>query len=1676
MYNIGYIMIFNLLTARWKMTVLFFVLVFFGNSIQTNAQNAPVTGDDENFTYQDNAVTGNVYDNDYDLDGDELTYSIVSGTPDGTWNLQPNGDYTYIPNQYVTGVEYLIYQACDEDGMCTTGTLTMYVIFLNDAPQANNDSFNAEINSTRTFNLRLNDFEPDQEIMLFYLVVPPANGTASINVSTGVVTYTPNNGYTGPDNFTYQACDPCNVCDQASVSISVLPENASPVFSQVILNATEDTQLTGSFSSYASDADNDNLTYGLITNSQQGSVSVLGNGNFTFTPQANFSGLTSCLIQVCDIVGQCATTVVQINVAAVNDAPTAQNDSATGSEDNDLSGTVSSNDADIDSNPLTYSMLSGPTAGSVEMEADGSFVFFAPENESGFYSFTYQVCDSQNACASASVNISIQPVNDAPTAVADYFITTEDNVLTGTVANDTDIDSPTLTYTYAGGLENGSIEMSSDGSFNYYPNENWFGIEMATYSVCDNQNACSIGTFQITVNYLNDAPIVNNETFTIDEEELLTGDLSTNDDSQGEGSLTYTLSSIVENVEVSIQPEGTFSILPNPDWFGTTVINYSGCNTNNACDGGSITITVLPVNDAPVCSNISIELNEDSELFSNLNLVDDVDDDELSMMLIQGSNGTVSYSGNNNFMYSPAPHYFGEDMFQVNYCDAENLCCTATVSVTIESINDTPITSDGSSNVDEDNTLEGTLPIANDIENQTLNYDLVTAPMNGEIDINSDGTFTYVPDLNYYGVDAFTFRVCDTDDACDAAVMTITIDSVNDLPIVQNESNVCPIDITIQGSVANNDSDTESNDLSYNIASIDGGGSIVLENNGEYTFIPAELGFTTITYQACDEDGGCVNGTLTIETILTNTAPLANTGNYQAFEDVEFNVNISELVADGEGGDFSFSLINTSDLATIALSETGLLTVLGDQNYSGSVSCSYQVCDNGNLCAIGEIFIAIQPVNDAPTASALEFVMYQDHVATVSLNANINDDSNGPFTFELIETNFNGEIEFESDGTITLTPAPYIIGYFDIVYTVCDELGLCDEVTSQVFVLWFNDAPEVEDAAFSTNEEQDYTGTLADYVYEPDLEDLSYAILMEPMYGTLQILSDGTFTYSPDAEFSGFDQFTYMACDESATCTSGTMDIEVVFMNDLPVAIDDFFMVLEDGDIEGTVADNDIELDDETDSYSVYTAPEHGTLTLEANGTFTYTPFANYYGTDEAWIMMCDPCGACDISTLSFEVTFLNDMPVVEDESILVYQNTSYSGSVATNDYELDIEDLTYFIVDDNTGGIFNLEDDGSYFFIPGDDAIGIFTLEYMACDPCGACSFGTLTIEVIPFEGGNTAPTASDFEMQSCVNSTVTIDISPYIFDMQQPDSELSIDLVQPQYGFASVNGTELTYQASDIYVGLITMEYEVCDSGDPSLCTTASIEISVFPNDTPSLTDLYVENVLCYGASDGYIEILGTEALGNVSIEWENGSNEMNQYNLQAGMYNFVLTSDAICSVPGNYQITVGGPSSGIQVDATITGISDNGSGEIELIISGGTEPYDVSWSGASGTNNGNGLIDITTVGTYYVSIEDAIGCSFDTSFTVSGIDEFGDDIAIRVWPNPTSGILNISAIGLSGNGTQIQVINSLGQVITEQSFGSWSSNTIAKFDLNELASGLYQIRFVSNEKSTIYSFIKE
>ena len=168
----------------------------------------------------------------------------------------------------------------------------------------------------------------------------------------------------------------------------------------------------------------------------------------------------------------CIRDRVDITVDSVNDNPVASDDTFSTDEDVALTGSVLGNDSDLDGDTLVVNTtpVSDPTNGTVVLNADGSFVYTPDTNFFGSDSFVYEVSDGNGGTAQATVDITVDSVNDAPVAADDTFSTVEDVSVTGNVlGNDSDTDGDTLSVntTPVSDPANGTVVLNSDGTFVY---------------------------------------------------------------------------------------------------------------------------------------------------------------------------------------------------------------------------------------------------------------------------------------------------------------------------------------------------------------------------------------------------------------------------------------------------------------------------------------------------------------------------------------------------------------------------------------------------------------------------------------------------------------------------------------------------------------------------------------------------------------------------------------------------------------------------------------------------------------------------------------------------------------------------------------------------------------------------------------------------------------------------------------------------------------------------------------------------------------------------------------------------------------------------------------------------------------------------------------------------------
>ena len=382
--------------------------------------DAPVANNDSLTTTEDTAViytAAQLLGNDTDADGNTLTIAGVTSGSGGTAVLNANGTVTFRPNANFNGTADFTYTVTDGTVTSNPATVTVAVAAINDAPVAVNDSLTATEDTAVVYTasqLLGNDSDADGNALTIASVTSGAGGTAVLN-GDGTVTFTPNANFNGTADFTYTVTDGTVTSNTATVTVAVAAVNDAPVANNDSLTATEDTaviytaaQLLGN----DTDADGNALSIASVTSGAGGVAVLNGDGTVTFTPNANFNGTADFRYTVTDGALTSNTAPVTVTVAAVNDAPVANNDSLIATEDTAVIYTAAQlvgNDTDADGSTLTIASVTSGAGGTAVLNGDGTVTFTPNANFNGTADFTYTVTDGTVTSNVATVTRQLSP-------------------------------------------------------------------------------------------------------------------------------------------------------------------------------------------------------------------------------------------------------------------------------------------------------------------------------------------------------------------------------------------------------------------------------------------------------------------------------------------------------------------------------------------------------------------------------------------------------------------------------------------------------------------------------------------------------------------------------------------------------------------------------------------------------------------------------------------------------------------------------------------------------------------------------------------------------------------------------------------------------------------------------------------------------------------------------------------------------------------------------------------------------------------------------------------------------------------------------------------------------------------------------------------------------------------
>ncbi len=680
-------------------------------NLTVQAVNDPaVAADDTATTPEDTSVAIAVLSNDSAGPSGEpqaLAIRELSDPPHGTVTRHDDGTLTYTPNPEFSGTDAFTYLACDSGGSCASATVIILVTRVNDAPVATADSASGLEDAPLTFAPLANDFDPDGTLPpgSVILATQPQSGSVTVNAD-GTLTYTPAADFSGTDSFSYQICDAEGLCATATVTLAIAPVNDAPVALPDAGAGEEDMPITVAVTSNDSDVDGnlDPLTAVAITDPANGTLVNNGDGSFTYVPNANFFGTDTFVYEVCDTDGACATSEVSFFVAAVNDPPVAGDDGATLPEDGAAVIAVLGNDGDLDGNldPASLSIVSGPAHGTVTVNPDGTITYTPAANYHGADSVTYQVCDRDGLCATATVYLQVTPVNDPPVATDDAATLPEDTRIALIVAaNDSDVDGDLdlASAEVLSGPAHGTVTDNGDGTFTYVPAPNYSGSDSFSYQLCDTSGACDTATVALTVLPVNDPPYAGADAYQTLEDTTLTiaasaGILGNDGDVDGD-KLTLSLLSKPAHGTLTVAADGSFAYVPSANYNGPDQFSYQVCDAAGLCASTTVSLTVVPVNDTPIAVNDAYKTGQGQTLTvaaATGALVNDRDPDgdtlRVSRYDSQGVNGgTVTMNADGSFSYAPAKMFAGLDTFTYTVSDGLGGVATATVTIEVAAVN-----------------------------------------------------------------------------------------------------------------------------------------------------------------------------------------------------------------------------------------------------------------------------------------------------------------------------------------------------------------------------------------------------------------------------------------------------------------------------------------------------------------------------------------------------------------------------------------------------------------------------------------------------------------------------------------------------------------------------------------------------------------------------------------------------------------------------------------------------------------------------------------------------------------------------------------------------------------------------------------------------------------------------
>lgn len=1145
----------------------------------------------------------------------------------------------------------------------------------------------------------------------------------------------------------------------------------------------------------AGDPNGDPLTFS-PSKPKKGTVVIASDGTFTYTPTdaaRHAASATSAedfdafSVTIRDGRGGIKTTFVRnVPVTPTNDAPVNGDFSVTSvtPSTGTVKGIVTADDPDDDK--LTYKGTTTTAKGRVIVSSTGGFTYTPTAaarhaavlgGDAATDTFTVTVTDGHGGTLAVPVSVTITPANHAPvygkaTVGKPDPIT---GVVTGTVKA-IDADKDTLTYSGPTSTTKGSVVVQTNGSFTYTPTQEARQAAAAGGAAAKDSFTVVVsdgygGTQNVTVNVAvspNRAPI--NGIASVGDANpnsgIISGFVRATDPDRDP--VTYSGTADTDKGSVVVASNGSFTYTPDPEAraaaHGSTMpvldsFTITASDGRGGTLGIPVSVVVTPSNSAPeaVADPTVGTPNSEGVITGSLN-VSDPEGDALTYTVVNGpANGTVTFDATaGTYSYKPT--------------DAARLQATLTNDV-VETDSFTVAVTDGASApvvVNVDNILVTELP-ANSV---------IATPEVGDgptaVVISSDGTRAYVANT-----DGDTITVLDGVDG----TMVRTIE-VGDQPVA--------LALNSTGSVLYVGTAGDNSVVAIDTTTWAVGDPVVVP--GAPTGIAVSAGDDKVFVTDASD-------TLTMIDVATG-------------ETTSFNVDPLGLALSPDNR--YLYLANSAEQA---------LTIFDLQNPAGSHPNIGVGGTPSGVVVIGDkVYVTVTDTDkvaiiDRANNNAITFVDVGDQPRGID----VTDDGRvyvanfGSDNVAIIDTANNNAVSFVDVGD-----GPYDVEINPVTNTVTITTQFEDRVT--VLLLDGNEPPVLNPVVNAPDAAGVVTGTLG--VTDRDNDTLAYEVASggQGTNGTVVIdPATGAFTYTPTPEAQhaaaftpgdDTDTITLVVDDGRGARVTQELTVTIAPQNAAPVAANDSYSVNEDGVLTGNTVGNDSDPDVDPFTAALVTTASHGTVVMNSDGSFTYTPDVDYNGADSFTYQLFDGLDVSNTATVSVTVAAVNDVPVANGDDLSVEEDgfaTIDPAALAANDVDVDGDTLTATVTSAPTHGTLTSNGDGTFTYTPNPNYNGTDSFTYSVTDGTTTSNTATVTITVNDVAEGpvTTIPGTGPRVVYTADRSRVVV--------TTQSDGRTSVSV------FDTVTNTRIGQPVS--FVGE-TQDLTLTENGQRAIITAKSLE----------------------------------------------------------------------------------------------------------------------------------------------------------------------------------------------------------------------------------------------------------